>query len=157
EGVELGDEGQTALITYMRTDSTRLSDDAVKDVRGLIESAYGKDYLPDEPVAFKSRRSAQDAHEAIRPVSLEYPPERVKPFIEPDMFRLYELIWNRFVACQMKPAVYDQTTVDVSAGRALFRATGSTLKFAGYLAVYGAGLTTDEEVDAEKAREQGEE
>jgi DNA topoisomerase-1 len=157
EGVELGDEGQTALITYMRTDSTRLSDDAVAQVRTLIGDQYGKDYLPDEPVVFKSKKSAQDAHEAIRPVSLEFPPEKVRPFLEPDMFRLYELIWNRFVACQMKPAVYDQTTAEISAGRCLFRATGSTLKFPGYLAVYGAGLTTDEEADGTKAKEQGEE
>ncbi|HZW89795.1 MAG TPA: type I DNA topoisomerase, partial [Myxococcaceae bacterium] len=130
EGVELGDEGQTALITYMRTDSVRLSDDAVKAAREFIADTYGKDALPDEPVVYKSRKSAQDAHEAIRPVSMEWPPERVRPFLEPDMARLYELIWNRFVACQMKPAVYDQTTVEISAGRATFRAAGSILKFA---------------------------
>jgi DNA topoisomerase I len=137
EGVELGEEGQVGLITYMRTDSVRLSAEAVESVRELIGTRYGAEVLPEEPVVFKSRKSAQDAHEAIRPTSLEYPPERVKPFLEPDMARLYELIWNRFVACQMKPAVYDQTTAEISAGRALFRATGSTLKFAGWLAVYG--------------------
>jgi len=127
EGVELGDEGQTALITYMRTDSVRLSDDAVKAAREFIADTYGKDALPDEPVVYKSRKSAQDAHEAIRPVSMEWTPERVRPFLEPDMARLYELIWNRFVACQMKPAIYDQTTVEISAGRATFRAAGSIL------------------------------
>jgi DNA topoisomerase-1 len=157
EGVELGEEGQTALITYMRTDSTRLSDDAVKGVREFIEQKWGKDYLPDEPLLYKSRKSAQDAHEAIRPTALEYPPDRVKEFLEPDMFRLYELIWNRFVACQMKAAVYDQTTADIAAGRATFRATGSTLKFPGYLAVYGATLTAEEEAEKEKAQKAGEE
>ena len=155
EGVELGEEGQTALITYMRTDSTRLSDDAVKDVRALVEQQFGKDYLPSEPVVFKSKKNAQDAHEAIRPVSLEYPPSRVQASLEPDMFRLYELIWNRFVACQMKPAVYDQTTADITASRATFRASGSTLKFPGYLAVYGQGLTTDEEAESAKAKAEG--
>jgi len=153
EGVELGDEGQTALITYMRTDSVRLSDDAVKAARAFIADTYGKDALPDEPMVYKSRKSAQDAHEAIRPVSMEWTPDRVRPFLEPDMARLYELIWNRFVACQMKPAVYDQTTVEVSAGRATFRAAGSILKFAGYLAVYGMAPTTDEE-DKQKEGEE---
>ena len=150
EGVELGDEGQTALITYMRTDSTRLSAEAVAEVRNTIRSRYGEEYLPEQPVEFKSKKAAQDAHEAIRPTSQEYPPERVKPFLEPDMFRLYELIWNRFVACQMKPAIYDQTTVEIEAGRATFRANGSVLKFPGYLAVYGATLTPEEEADREK-------
>src|SRR5205814_1224906 len=109
---------------------------------------------------FKTKKSAQDAHEAIRPTSLEYPPERVRPFLEqtdPDMLRLYELIWNRFVACQMKPAVYDATSADIEAGRALFRASGSTLKFPGYLKVYGASLTEDEAADRVKAQKAGEE
>jgi len=151
EGVELGDEGQTALITYMRTDSVRLSDDAVAAARSFISETYGKEALPEEPVVFKSRKTAQDAHEAIRPVSMEWTPDRVRPFLEPDVARLYELIWNRFVACQMKPAVYDQTTVEIGAGRATFRAAGSILKFAGYLAVYGMAPTTDEEAEREKA------
>lgn len=161
EGVPLGEEGQVALITYMRTDSTRLSNDAVDQVRALIASTYGQESLPPEPLVYKSRKSAQDAHEAIRPTSLEYPPSRVKGFFEQmgeeDMYRLYELIWNRFVACQMMPAVYDQTAADISAGRATFRASGSTLKFPGYLAVYGAGLTPEEESEKEKARAAGEE
>ena len=151
EGVELGDEGQTALITYMRTDSVRLSDDAVVAARSFIAETYGQESLPEEPVVFKSRKTAQDAHEAIRPVSMEWTPERVRPFLEPDMARLYELIWNRFVACQMKPAVYDQTTVEIAAGRATFRAAGSILKFAGYLAVYGMAPTSEEEAEREKA------
>ncbi|HVE87559.1 MAG TPA: type I DNA topoisomerase [Myxococcales bacterium] len=160
EGVPLGEEGQVALITYMRTDSTRLSNDAVAQVRSMIGDRYGPEYLPEEPIVYKTKKSAQDAHEAIRPTSLEYPPERVRPFLEttdPDMLRLYELIWNRFVACQMKPAVYDQTSADIEAGRALFRASGSTLKFPGYLKVYGASLTEDEAADKEKAQKAGEE
>jgi DNA topoisomerase-1 len=164
EGVALGEEGQTALITYMRTDSTRLSDDAVTAVRGFIGEQYGADYLPEAPVVYRTKKNAQDAHEAIRPTSLEYPPEKVRPHFEAmeddmarDMLRLYELIWNRFVACQMKPAVYDQTSADITAGRALFRASGSTLKFPGYLKVYGAGLTPEEEAEQEKARAAGDE
>jgi DNA topoisomerase-1 len=157
EGVALGEEGQVALITYMRTDSTRLSPDAVTAVREMIGSTWGKEYLPDEPVVFKTKKSAQDAHEAIRPTSLEYPPSRVQPFLDLDMFKLYELIWNRFVACQMMPAVYDQTSVDIAAGRAVFRASGSTLKFPGYLKVYGAGLTPEEEAEREKSKSSGEE
>jgi DNA topoisomerase-1 len=151
EGVELGDEGQTGLITYMRTDSTRLSAEAVAQVREHIGAKYGSEFLPEEPVVFKSKKAAQDAHEAIRPTSLEYPPERIRPFVEPDIFKLYEMIWNRFVACQMKAAIYDQTTVDIAAGRGLFRASGSSLKFPGYLAVYGAIAEADEEPEREKA------
>ncbi len=151
EGVELGEDGQTALITYMRTDSVRLSPDAVAGARGYVTGRWGKDYLPAEPVQFKTKKSAQDAHEAIRPTSLEHPPERVKPFLEKDMFRLYELIWNRFIACQMVPAVFDQTTADIQAGRATFRATGQILKFPGYLAVYGQEAEQPpEEAGAEK-------
>src|SRR5256885_2259302 len=119
EGVELGDEGQTALITYMRTDSVRLSPDAVEGARAYVAQRWGKDYIPAEPVQFKTKKSAQDAHEAIRPTALEYPPERVKPYLEKDMFRLYELIWNRFIACQMVPAVVEQTHADIQLGRAI--------------------------------------
>jgi DNA topoisomerase-1 len=151
EGVELGDEGQTALITYMRTDSVRLSPDAIAGAREYVTERWGKEYLPAEGVQFKTKKSAQDAHEAIRPTSLQHPPEKVKPFLEKDMFRLYELIWNRFIACQMVPAVFDQTTADISAGKATFRATGQILKFPGYLAVYGQEAETPpEEAGAEK-------
>ncbi|WP_095975643.1 type I DNA topoisomerase [Melittangium boletus] len=164
EGVLLGEEGQTALITYMRTDSTRLSDQAVAGVRDFILQTYGQDYLPEAPVVYRTKKGAQDAHEAIRPTSLEYPPAKVKAAFDAmnddmaaDMFRLYELIWNRFVACQTKPAVYDQTSADITSGRATFRASGSTLKFPGYLAVYGASLTPEEEAAQEKARAAGDE
>jgi DNA topoisomerase-1 len=158
EGVELGDDGQTALITYMRTDSVRLSPDAVAGARAYVSGRWGKEYLPGEPVQFKTKKSAQDAHEAIRPTALEYPPEKVKPFLEKDMFRLYELIWNRFIACQMVPAVFDQTTADITAGRATFRATGQILKFPGYLAVYGQEAEQpQEEAGAEKMEGEDEE
>ncbi len=158
EGVELGEEGQTALITYMRTDSVRLSPDAVLGARDYVATRWGKEYLPAEPVQFKTKKSAQDAHEAIRPTALEYPPERVQPFLEKDMFRLYELIWSRFIACQMVPAVFDQTTADIGAGRATFRATGQILKFPGYLAVYGQEAEQPrEEAGAEKMEGEDEE
>jgi DNA topoisomerase-1 len=156
EGVELGDEGAIGLITYMRTDSVRLSTEAIDAVRGHIGERYGKDHLPPEPNTYRTKqKSAQEAHEAVRPTSIEWTPERVEPYFEQmgerDMFRLYQLVWNRFVACQMVPAVYDQTTADVTAGRAVFRATGSILKFPGYLAVYGARPPEDEAgAEAEK-------
>jgi DNA topoisomerase-1 len=143
EGVELGEEGAIGLITYMRTDSVRLSNEAVEAVRGHIAERYGQDHLPEQPNVYKTKqKSAQEAHEAVRPTTLEWTPERAAPYFdemgERDMLRLYELIWNRFVACQMLPAVYDQTTADIAAARTTFRAVGSILKFAGYLAVYGA-------------------
>jgi DNA topoisomerase-1 len=155
EGVELGDE-TVGLITYMRTDSVRLSTEAVDAARAHVAERYGKDHLPQEPNVYKTKaKAAQEAHEAIRPTNLEWPPERVAPFLEAvgerDMVRLYELIWNRFVACQMVPAVYDQTSADIAAGRATFRATGSILKFPGYLAVYGA-KPPEEEAGAEEEK-----
>src|ERR687888_1242426 len=118
EGVELGEEGRVGLITYMRTDSVRLSNEAIAAVRDFIGEKYGKDHLPEGPNVYRTKqKSAQEAHEAVRPTTLEWAPERVAPFFEEmgerDMLRLYELIWNRFVACQMMPAVYDQTTADV--------------------------------------------
>jgi DNA topoisomerase-1 len=157
EGVDLGEDGTTGLITYMRTDSVRLAPEAVESVRAYIGKVYGKDHLPETPNVYKTKqKQAQEAHEAVRPVSTSFPPEKVAPHLdaqgERDMSRLYELIWNRFVACQMVPAVYDQTVVDVEAGRATFRATGSVMKFPGYLAVYGAQRPEDEagaEVDKE--------
>ena len=136
EGVELGQEGPVGLITYMRTDSVRLSPEALQEVRRFIGEKYGAAYLPENPIVYKSRKTAQEAHEAIRPTSLKYDPETVKPFLTPDHQALYELIWNRFVACQMNPAVYDQTAVDVEAGKYIFRATGSILMFPGFMALY---------------------
>ena len=160
EGVDLGEDGTTGVITYMRTDSVRLAPEAVEAVRGYIGKVYGKDHLPETPNVYKTKqKQAQEAHEAVRPVSTDFPPEKVAPHLdaqgERDMSRLYELIWNRFVACQMMPAVYDQTVVDVQAGRATFRATGSILKFPGYLSVYGAQRPEDEAgAEAEKEGEE---
>jgi len=147
EGVELGEEGSVALITYMRTDSVRVSNDALDQVRGLIGSKYGTPYLPEKPNFFKSKKDAQDAHEAIRPTDAARTPEDVRPFLSDDMFRLYQLIWQRFVASQMVPAVFDQTAVDVSAGDYTFRASGSVQKFDGYLAVYQVSADDDEDTD----------
>lgn len=136
EGIDLGDEGRVGLITYMRTDSTRVSDDAVNDVRSFIYENYGKEYLPAEARLFKKAKASQDAHEAIRPTSMRHTPKAVKKYLEGEMFELYELIWNRFVACQMSAAVFEQTTVDVRGGEYVFRATDSIPQFRGFLQVY---------------------
>jgi DNA topoisomerase I len=153
EGVELGEEGSVALITYMRTDSTRISDDALGAVRSHIETTFGKEYLPETPNTYKNKKSAQEAHEAIRPTSLEYPPERVKAFLTIEQFKLYQLIWRWFVSSQMMPAVYDQTTVDIEASQYLLRATGSNMKFPGFLAAFGVGEAVEDE--AGEGEEQG--
>ena len=136
EGIDLGEEGRVGLITYMRTDSTRLSDDAVRDVREYIYSNYGKEYVPHEARLFKKGKSSQDAHEAIRPTSTKYTPKFVRRFLEGEMYDLYELIWNRFVASQMSPAVFEQMTVDIHGGDYTFRATDSIPQFRGFLQVY---------------------
>jgi DNA topoisomerase-1 len=146
EGVELGQEGAVGLITYMRTDSVRVSNDAINEVRKLIPNRFGKDYLPAKPQAYRSKKSAQEAHEAIRPTSVMNTPEKVKEFLSPDLFALYELIWKRFVASQMKPAVIDQTSVDIKADTFIFRATGSVIKFKGFMEVYGRTSVGDNEV-----------
>jgi DNA topoisomerase-1 len=154
EGIEIGKEGAVGLITYMRTDSTRVSDDAVRDVRDYIRDRYGNEFLPQSANVYKSKKEAQDAHEAIRPTSMAFAPEVVEKYLPEDEMKLYRLIWNRFVACQMNPALYDQTAIDVSArGRNgvdyTFRATGSVLKFAGFLKVYEEGKDQTDEEDEE--------
>ena len=148
EGVELGQEGSVALITYMRTDSVKVSGDALAQVRDHIGSSYGEKYLPEKPNFFKSKKDAQEAHEAIRPTDVSRTPESVKPYLDESMFRLYQMIWQRFVASQMVPAVFDQTTIDVDANDYTFRATGSVQKFDGYLAAYQA-VKEEEEKDDE--------
>lgn len=149
EGIEIGDEGLVGLITYMRTDSPRVSGAALEAVRGYVENKYGKESLPAEPIVYKGKSAAQDAHEAIRPTLIDHPPEVVESYLEKDAFRLYELIWKKFVASQMNPAVYDQTSFDIEAGKYLLRATGQVLRFAGFMAVYLEGedevLEKDEE------------
>ena len=136
EGIELGKEGHTALITYMRTDSVRIADEALSNVRAYINTAYGKDYLPQSPNVYKNKKSAQDAHEAVRPTRFDLPPDKVKKYLSEQEYALYRLIWERFVASQMTPAVFRQMVVQIKGGRFLFRATGSTLLFDGYLRVY---------------------
>lgn len=140
EGVELGEEGMTALITYMRTDSTRVSNDALEAVRGHIDKTYGAEYVPADPNFYKSRKGAQDAHEAVRPTYMEWPPERVSSFLDRDQLRLYELIWKRFVASQMADAILEQTRIDsLPTEGIVFTATGLVTKFPGYLAIYEEG------------------
>jgi len=137
EGVTLGDMGQTGLITYMRTDSFRISKDALSQTRDYIINTYGKDYLPEKPNYFKSKKGAQDAHEAIRPTSIDLEPDKISRFLTKDQFFLYSLIWKRLVASQMSPAIMDQTQVDIKAGNALFRASGSIMIFKGFTILYG--------------------
>ncbi|MFQ5900847.1 MAG: type I DNA topoisomerase [Thermodesulfobacteriota bacterium] len=136
EGVELGKDGSQGLITYMRTDSTRISPYAIEEVREYIASKIGKEFLPPKANFYRNKKSAQDAHEAVRPTTFTYRPESIKGFLNNDQFRLYQLIWNRFVASQMRPAIMDQTTIHISGGDYLFQATGSVVKFAGFLAIY---------------------
>jgi DNA topoisomerase I len=136
EGQEIGEEGLTGLITYMRTDSTRLSEEAVAHIREYIYNNYGKEYLPKEPRLFKKGKASQDAHEAIRPTSVKLTPKVVKKYLDKDMFALYELIWNRFLACQMAPAEFEQLTVEVTGGDYLFRASDQLPTFRGFLQVY---------------------
>ncbi|MFZ5519466.1 MAG: type I DNA topoisomerase [Candidatus Zhuqueibacterota bacterium] len=145
EGIELGEEGSIGLITYMRTDSTRIASEAIAEVRDYIANSYGLEYLPAKERIFKVRKGAQDAHEAIRPTSMKREPKKVKKYLNAELFRLYELIWNRFIACQMSDARLEQTTVDIIAGVKtgnelsedyLFRTTGSVIKFRGFLQAY---------------------
>jgi DNA topoisomerase I len=153
EGIELGEEGAVGLITYMRTDSTRVADSALDEARELIRGQFGADYLPEKAVHYRSKKDAQDAHEAIRPTSASRTPDAVKAFLSKDEHALYRLIWQRFVASQMMPAIFDQTTIDIQAGpRYLFRATGSVVKFNGFLAVYEEGKDEKDEEDDEAAR-----
>ncbi len=154
EGIEVGKEGAVGLITYMRTDSTRVGQDAVADARDFIAERFGREFLPDSPNIYRTKKDAQDAHEAVRPTSMAFAPEVVERFLAEDEMKLYRLIWNRFVASQMMPALYDQTTIDVAAKgnngvEHLFRATGSVLKFEGYLKVYQEGKDQADEEDEE--------
>ena len=153
EGVEVGSEGAVGLITYMRTDSTRVSEQALEDVRGLIKSQYGDAFLPHHKIYYKAKKTAQEAHEAIRPTSVERAPESLKPFLEPDLLRLYTLIWQRFVASQMSPAIFDQTDIEIDAGRVGFKATGSIIKFQGFLAVYQEAKAEDTKPDGQEEEE----
>ncbi len=136
EGISMGKKGTVGLITYMRTDSVKLSDQALEEVRLFIPERYGEGYLPGKPNIYKSKKSAQEAHEAVRPTDVQLEPNTIKEHLEKDMFRLYQLIWSRFVSCQMVSAVLDTTQFDIQAGNCLFRSNGSVLKFAGFMKVY---------------------
>jgi DNA topoisomerase-1 len=152
EGVELGPEGAVGLITYMRTDSTRVSEAALGEVRDYINSQYGGNYLPEKAVHYRSKKDAQDAHEAIRPTDVSLTPDSLAKYLKPDELKLYRLIWQRYVASQMMPAVFDQTTIDIEAGRFIFRATGSVQKFDGFLKIYQEGRDEKTEDDEEAER-----
>ncbi len=154
EGIPLGPEGATGLITYMRTDSTHVAAEAQAEARGYIRETFGAEFLPESPPVYRTRtRSAQEAHEAIRPTSVRRTPEQVRPYLDNDQYRLYRLIWQRFVASQMANAVYDTLTVEVEAGPAsgprpyLFRATGSSVRFPGFLAVYEEARSEDDKTE----------
>jgi DNA topoisomerase-1 len=148
EGIELGKDGPTGLITYMRTDSTRISEDALTEARAFIKEKYGDEFLPAKPNIYKSKKGAQDAHEAIRPTYFKFPPDSIKSYLNRDQFRLYQLIWNRTVASQMMPAILDQTRADIGALSYTFNANGSVMKFQGHTIVYTEGR--DIEDDSEK-------
>ena len=153
EGVELGEEGSVGLITYMRTDSVRVSNEALQEVRAMIASDYGPQYLPESPNVYKEKKDAQGAHEAIRPTSALRSPDSVKKYLREDEYKVYKLIWQRFIASQMNPAVFDQTVVDIDAapldGSAAFRfrVTGSVLKFNGFLRIYEESKEGKDEED----------
>ena len=153
EGVELGEEGLVGLITYMRTDSTRVSNDALAEVREYIGKEYGAPYLPESPNTYKEKKEAQAAHEAIRPTSAMRHPDQIKQYLKEDEYKVYKLIWQRFVASQINPAVFDQTTVDIDAKSGSdtfwFRVTGSVLKFDGFLKVYEESKEGKDEEDEE--------
>lgn len=149
EGIDMGNEGAEGLITYMRTDSVRTAPEAIEEARQVIKSLYGEDYLPKEPKQYTSKKSAQDAHEAIRPTNLQHPPDKIQSYLNREQMMLYKLIWQRFLASQMKPAIFDTVSADIDAGNGIIvRATGSTMKFPGFLAVYEE-KSDDEEKDEE--------
>jgi DNA topoisomerase-1 len=154
EGVELGEEGLVGLITYMRTDSTRVAPEAIQEVREYVGKEYGATYLPETPNVYKEKKEAQAAHEAIRPTSAMRHPDSVKQYLKEDEYKVYKLIWQRFVASQIMPAVFDQTTVDIDAKAKngdvfWFRVTGSVLKFDGFLRVYEESKEGKDEEDEE--------
>ena len=147
EGIELGKEGHVGLITYMRTDSVRVASEALDEARKYIKENYGKEHLPGKARIFKSPKSSQDAHEAIRPASASYRPKDIEHYLKNDEFRLYQLIWNRFVASQMNPAIFDLTTIDILAENYLFRAQGSVMKFSGFTILYTESKENGEDED----------
>ena len=148
EGIEVNELGSVGLITYMRTDSPRLSDEAVVEIRGWLGTEFGPEYVPEKPNVYKGRKSAQDAHEAIRPTATDRTPESLRPYLSDEQFKLYDIIWKRAVASQATPALKDLTSVDIESGRLGLRASGSVLRFPGWLRVYGRD--EDDEVDEDR-------
>lgn len=149
EGIDLGQEGTEGLITYMRTDSVRVAPEAIEEARQYIAATFGKDFLPPQAKMYATQKSAQDAHEAIRPTNLKHSPEKIEKFLTREQFNLYQLIWRRFISSQMMPAVYDTISADIAAGNeVILRATGSVIKFQGFLAIY-----EEKEDDEEKGEE----
>ncbi len=147
EGVDIKGSGSVGLITYMRTDSLRVSFEAIAECRNFIEEKFGKGYIPAKPKFYKTKNNAQDAHEAIRPTSMEFDPEKIKTSLKSDQYKLYKLIWNRFVASQMQDAVYDTVQADIQAGKYILKASGSSVKFDGFMAIYVEGVDFVEEKD----------
>ena len=145
EGVDIKGSGSVGLITYMRTDSLRISAEAQSECRDYISSVYGKEYIPNTPRQYKSRKSAQDAHEAIRPTSMQYSPEAVRESLKPDLYKLYRLIWNRFLSSQMSNAVLDTVQADIKSDEYILKASGSNVRFNGFMAVYVEGQDREEE------------
>jgi len=136
EGIDIGNDGPTGLVTYIRTDTTRISNEAIASVREFIDETYGKEYLPEKPNIYKSKKGAQDAHEAIRPTYMNLKPDEIKKVLTADQYKLYTLIYNRFLASQMMPALFDSVNADIEAGGYSFKASGQRIKFKGFLAVY---------------------
>lgn len=149
EGVEIKGEGKTALITYIRTDSVRVSPQMQEVAKKFIEEKFGKDYVPEKPNIYKTKQSAQDAHEAIRPIHLEITPDMVKSQIEPSLYKLYKLIYERFLASQMKPATYNSVSIDIDCGEYGFKTTGRTPLFEGYTKIYQEYVAKDKDKDDE--------
>jgi len=145
EGVEIKGAGHVGLITYMRTDSVRIAKEAISEVRKYIGTHFGQKFLPEHPNYYRTKKSAQDAHESIRPTRVARDPRTIKESLSAEQYKLYQLIWNRFTACQMAPAILDQTAIDINAGSHLFRATGSTIKFKGFLELYSESRDEKEE------------
>ena len=158
EGIEIGAEGSTGLITYMRTDSPRISNEAMTEARQVIQERFGPEYLPATPNVYKTQKAAQEAHEAIRPTAAARDPESIRQYLEPDVHKLYQLIWNRFIASQMVPAILDVTRVESSpvktSEKFLFRSTGTVVKFPGHTIVYMEGI--DKELFAQKQKSEQE-
>lgn len=154
EGVDIKGHGSVGLITYMRTDSTRISAEAQSEAREYISKKYGQDYIPQTPKIYKNKSASQDAHEAIRPTYIDMAPDDIKESLSAEQYKLYKLIWSRFIASQMSSAVYDTVSADISAGRYIFKANGSKVKFPGFMVLYIEGRDTEGSSDEERDEEE---